>query len=161
MKQFALLYEENKKLDTIYTNIYGNDSEIFKKNALELLVELGELANETRCFKYWSIKKPSDREIILDEYADCLLMTLCFANTLDVNLEEEYINVEITDTIEQFIVLYKETSMLTEEPSKDRIKRILANLINLGHLIGFNDDEIIKGSIAKINTNKERLSTNY
>lgn len=31
MKQFALLYEENKKLDTIYTNIYGNDSEIFKK----------------------------------------------------------------------------------------------------------------------------------
>ena len=44
----------------------------FAERVLALLVELGEFANETRCFKYWSEKPPSPKERILDEYADAL-----------------------------------------------------------------------------------------
>ena len=44
----------------------------FPRRLMALLVELGEFANETRCFKYWSVKGPSPKEVILDEYADKL-----------------------------------------------------------------------------------------
>ena len=36
--------------------------DVFTKKGLALLVELAELANETRCFKFWSEKGPSERE---------------------------------------------------------------------------------------------------
>lgn len=74
MKQFQIIYDKNKKLDNKYEELYGLTEEIIKKNKLELCIEIGELANETKCFKYWSIKK-GNKEEILEEYADCLLMT--------------------------------------------------------------------------------------
>ena len=48
------IYQESKRLDSLFGE--QNDlfsDEIIEKNILELLVEFGELANETRCFKYW------------------------------------------------------------------------------------------------------------
>ena len=45
---------------------------LLHKKILSLQVELGELANETRCFKFWSTKKPSSNDVILEEYVDCL-----------------------------------------------------------------------------------------
>ncbi|MEE0700145.1 MAG: dUTPase [Bacilli bacterium] len=77
MNQFSKVYEENKILDEIFHNLYDNFSkDTIEKNIVELLVEIGELANETRCFKYWSNKGSSEKDIVLDEYADCFLMTL-------------------------------------------------------------------------------------
>ncbi len=42
------------------------------KRDLALTIELAELANETRCFKYWSSKGPSEREVILEEFVDSI-----------------------------------------------------------------------------------------
>src|SRR5690606_36397479 len=42
----------------------------FLERLLALQVEVGELANETRCFKYWSLKPPAERAVILEEYVD-------------------------------------------------------------------------------------------
>ena len=162
MKKYNKIYEENKKLDEIFHDLYDNNSrETFRKNVLELLVELGELANETRCFKYWSNKGPSDKEIILEEFADCMLMTLCFCNMLDVSLEEEFIESKDNDVIEQFIYLYHESSKLIDDFDKDRIKRILINLVKLGNLIGLSDEDIVNGCLLKIEKNKKRFETGF
>ena len=40
------------------------------EKVLALLVELGELANETRCFKFWSFKPASEKKVILEEFVD-------------------------------------------------------------------------------------------
>ena len=53
------VYQRNIELDEIFFNNYGNDNLTFKKNCVELLVELGEFINETKCFKYWSTKEPN------------------------------------------------------------------------------------------------------
>src|SRR5690625_2367570 len=45
-----------------------------------LLVEIGEMANETRCFKYWSNKEPSKKKVILEEYVDCMHFLLGIGN---------------------------------------------------------------------------------
>ena len=47
---------------------------------LACLVELGEYANETRCFKHWSKKEPSHKNIRIMEYIDCLHFFLSIAN---------------------------------------------------------------------------------
>ena len=44
--------------------------DLFNRKVLALLVELGELANETRCFKFWSIKPSSEKSVVLEEFVD-------------------------------------------------------------------------------------------
>src|SRR5699024_11734252 len=67
------LYEMQRKLDMYIEENHSLVKEgIFPKKLLALLVELGELANETRCFKFWSTKPPSQKQVILEEYVDVL-----------------------------------------------------------------------------------------
>lgn len=158
IKQFAQIYEANKELDDLFAKKYDlNDNDIFLMNVLELLVEIGELANETKCFKYWSIKAPNSRSIVLDEYADCMLMTLAFCNWLQVSLDEEFLEPTRRKVYEQFIYLYKISSSLKDNYNKETIREILANLIYLGSLLNFSDQDIIDGCLHKINKNKQRL----
>lgn len=103
MKEFEIIYEENKILDEIFNKLYDNYSkDIIEKNIVELLVEIGELANETRCFKYWSNKKPSSKEVIIDEYADCFIMTLYFCNMVKVDMNEKFVKVREKNIVKQF-----------------------------------------------------------
>ena len=38
-----------------------------QSRVLALLAEVGEFANETRCFKFWSVKGPSEKEVLAEE----------------------------------------------------------------------------------------------
>jgi len=162
MKEFTVVYEENKILDELFHKLYDNYSQdIIEKNILELLVEVGELANETRCFKYWSNKKTSSKEIIMDEYADCFLMTLYFCNMVDIDMNEKFEKINEKNLVNQFKQLYKLVSQLDLDLDRDLIKNILSNLVNLGKLLDFTIKEIIDGSLLKISRNKSRFETGF
>ncbi len=162
MNIFQYLYEENKKLDSMFHVLYNNfDKDIIEKNIVELLVELGELANETRCFKYWSNKAPSSKEIIMDEYADCVIMALYFCNMVKIEMEDDFKIVSEKNIITQFKLLFKLVSSLNNNLDKQIIKDIFSNLINLGKILNFTEKEIIDGCILKINRNKERFNTGF
>lgn len=61
MEQYIEIYNRNRKLDDIFMNKYFDiESKYYEKNCLELIVELCELANESKCFKYWAVKKPNN-----------------------------------------------------------------------------------------------------
>ena len=66
-------------------NLYGKT--LFSEKLLALQVEIAELANETRCFKFWSNKGPSSKETILEEYVDCLHFILT------IGLEKNYTDI--------------------------------------------------------------------
>ena len=162
MKDYERVYIENKKLDDMFDKLYDNHSEdTIEKNIVELLVELGELANETRCFKYWSNKKPSSKEVIMDEYADCFLMTLCFCNMANIDLNEPFEEVNEKNIVTQFKQLYKLVSTLDIKLDRELIKEILSNLANLGILLDFSKEEIVDGCLLKINKNKSRFDTGF
>lgn len=162
MNQFLKVYEENKILDEMFNNLYDNFSkETTEKNIVELLVELGELANETRCFKYWSNKGPSEKDIILDEYADCFIMELFFCNMVNIDLNESFPIINNDDVIAQFKDLYVIVSKLDYNLNKKAIKLILSNLVNLGRLLNFTDEDIINGCLKKIEKNKKRFETGF
>ena len=156
MKKFQEIYDENKKLDAIFIAKYDHD-DLVRKNKLELLVEIGELANETKCFKYWTKKEPN-KELVEEEYADCLIMTLCFFSLLHIELDEEYNYLfNELDTIDIFAKLYSLASDFYYSESRDTIKKIFVILVNLGYQLGFNDEKIINITLKKIITDKERL----
>ena len=155
------VYQKNNILDKMFIDHYGNTKEINDKNKMELLVELGEFANETRCFKFWSIKKP-DYEKMMFEYADVVMMILYFFYLLDVSLDEEFPDpVDTTDVLELFTYLFKKIAIFRDDYNKETIKDILINLLSLAQLLGIKDEEIIKFCLNKINKTMNIFSTNY
>lgn len=156
------IYKETKFLDELFDKEADISSEeIIKKNILELLVEIGELANETRCFKYWSKKSPSPKEVILEEYIDCLFMVLYFSNIMGISLTEDFSKEDELDIIETFINLYQNTSLLNEELNKDRVKRILVDIMYLGKLLKFDIDDLERATKKKSQIIQKRFKENY
>lgn len=162
MDKYNVIYEENKELDKIFDKLYDNDNkDIIEKNIVELLVELGELANETKCFKYWSSKKPGDKEDLLEEYSDCIIMALYFCDMVNIDLNEEFIEINEKDLVNQFKTLYNLCSSLNYKLDRDLVKEVFANIVNLGKLLSLSDDEVIEGCLKKINKNYSRFETGF
>src|SRR4051794_21413839 len=92
---------------------------VFNEKYLAFLVELGELANETRCFKYWSTKKPSEKETILAEYVDGIHFLL------SIGLEKGY-RYHVTENVEreidktnQFNSVYTAAAIFKQNPTSE------------------------------------------
>ena len=155
---FYDVLESNKELDEMF-NVTFPDPEMVKKNKLELLVEIGELANETRFFKYWSNKK-MDMELVRGEYADCIIMAFYFFNIMNINLDEKFKVIDEYDNVDIFGRLYKLASDFYYNDDKEIIKEFFVTIINLGYMIGFNNEDIINACITKINKNKSHFKEN-
>ena len=160
MNKFQEVYDKNKELDKLFYQEYGNNADIVLKNKLELLVELGELANESRCFKYWSNKKVN-RESLLEEYADVVLMILYFFRELNISLSESFPSENNLELLDEFIYLFNVMSKLTSDYGKDVLKDIFVNTLRLGKLLNITDTEIIDSCLNKINIDKERFNIDY
>ena len=111
------LFQEQFKLDkTIQEKHQVTYQDTLIKRILALLVELGECLNETRSFKFWSYKKPSPNEVILEEYVDALHFYLSLGLCLNIdkfvyeyNLISEDINLVFLSTSskdEDILILY-------------------------------------------------------
>lgn len=156
------IYEESKKLDSLFgeqNNLFSD--EIIEKNILELLVEFGELANETRCFKYWSTKPMSDKEVILEEYIDCLFMILCFCNMANISMDDVFPAATHENIVETFLILYKDGLNLKKNLPKETVKQLLVNILYLADLLNFQYDDIKKGVSNKSLIIKKRFKENY
>ncbi|WP_345840755.1 dUTP diphosphatase [Bacillus sp. P14.5] len=58
------LFQMQKALDTYIEKEHGlEEADLFQEKTMALLVEVGELANETRCFKFWSKKPASEKTL--------------------------------------------------------------------------------------------------
>ena len=163
MEEYLKLYERNKILDSEFMNKYINvDQDLHKKNCLELIVELGELANESRCFKYWSIKK-SNKDMVVEEYADCLLMVLYMFNYYNVvniyTIDNEYSD----DILFVFNDLIRMCTKFMDDINinEEYLMNVFNYLLHLGKLLGFTKEEITLACYNKIMKNEERLNSNY
>ena len=57
------IFDQQVKLDKhIQSNHNLRYEDILEELKLALAVEMGELANEVRCFKFWSFKLPSEKK---------------------------------------------------------------------------------------------------
>lgn len=150
------IYRYNKFLDDIFIERYQNDTQLFEKNCIGLLTELGEFCNETKCFKYWSIKEPK-RDLVLEEFADCAIMVLTFFHYLDLDLTLLPVGSESRDPIVLFNELFQLASCFMVTIDEVLVKKTFACLLQLGTVLGFTDEEMIASCKKKQETIRARL----
>ena len=97
------IYRKEKVINSHFRKKYNYKSEdIFNKQVLELLCELSKFAYETKCFKYWKNEKQSGPDVTIPEFANCLMITLCFCDL--ANIEEIKIeNIDEKDIVKLII----------------------------------------------------------
>lgn len=140
-------------------NLYG--APLLHKKILALQVEMAELANETRCFKFWSTKEASSRAVILEEYVDCIHFILSIGlekNYVDIMLNVKAISSELS---EQFLNLYTNIASFITCPSADNYLIIFENFLGLGENLGFSIEDIEGAYLHKNNINHERQNNGY
>ena len=154
------VYQRNIELDKIFFNNYGNDNLTFKKNCVELLVELGEFINETKCFKYWSAKEPN-KDLVLEELVDVITMLMYFANLNKMSVAKY----KVTENNEDLFVLINETYLastkLMEEMNEDNIDKIFVLIYKIAYILDIKDKEIIDAIKKKHEIIYERLNSDY
>ena len=162
LKRWENYYQKNKKLDEEFNSKYQeNEPEFYVKNCIELLVEIGEFINETKCFKYWSIKSPN-KEKMLEELADCLNMIFYFYGLLNIKITD-FANTKIVkNRLNQINHIYYLSTNLFNNLNTQDIKNIFINLLDFAYSLGIKEEEILEKLEEKHQIIYNRLEdTNY
>ena len=159
-------------LEELYKLQAGLDADIAEKHSvtyesthsrrlLALIVELGELANETRCFKYWSNKGPSEKAIVMDEYADGLHFLLSLGIPLHARKYKYEIKGSGEDLTLQFHHLYQSATRLLNDYSLEAYEDCFQKYLDLAVDLGSTSEDIIDAYKSKLKVNYHRQETNY
>lgn len=151
-QELDLYIESNHKLT--------NKDDLFNKRHLALLVELGELANETRCFKFWSNKSRSSKQVILEEFVDGVhfILSLGLVKGLKFSSEVEEVSFDETD---QFDKVFESSIVFKNEPTQTHYDELFINFLQLGKLLGFSEADIQKAYYEKNEINYKRQNEGY
>src|SRR5690625_3908779 len=166
--------------------LQGQD--LLDKKILALQVELGELANEWRGFKYWSEdqspKPPKynwgvsedglnqewipeygyESYPLLEEYVDCLHFILSIGNEIGYQYDEElhnstgFRNVNITH---QFLDLFHVIAVFLEYESDNLFEDTLLYFLSLGEMLSFTWEQVEQAYYQKNEINHERQANGY
>lgn len=151
---FTELLKAQKELDDV---IIGDKKieNLTENKLVALSVELAELFNEIRCFKYWSNKGPSKKEVIIEEYVDVLHFWLSLAN--DKGIVVGTVN-GIYPKVEFLEELY---ISLIDDITRDYLPLFIIEFLSLGEMLGFTEKEIIEAYYRKRDINFKRQQEGY
>lgn len=131
------------------------------KRSLALLVELGELANETRCFKFWSFKPASSKEIVLDEYSDGMHFFISLGIDIDIKDRTFYFDDYEGDLSKGFLEVYSLASIFFKTRKENDYLKAFTLFLSLYKILGFEINDIILGYKKKCEVNHVRQKDNY
>ena len=156
------LYSLQASLDAeIAENHHVTYESTFERRLLALIVEIGELANETRCFKYWSNKGPSPKEVVMDEFADGLHFLLSLGIPLNASKFEYELEKSNLDLTNQFHLVYSKTLLLKDHYDLMHYEDAMQNYLNLALSLDMSCEEIISSYKTKLSVNHKRQENKY
>ena len=159
--EFKQLFEMQRQLDRFIEETQNITKDVFNEKGLALLVELAELANETRCFKFWSTKGPSERMIILEEFVDSIHFMLSLGYMRDFILDE-WPNVEVQGDLTQiFIDTTQAILTFLKVQTEENYKAVWNYYGMIAYNLGFTVGDIIDAYKLKNEKNYERQRTGY
>lgn len=152
------LFELQENLDEVIRKEHGLEGELLlSQKTLALQVEIGELANETKCFKFWIDNKVSNSKVILEELANSLYFILSlgleksFNDIEDIQLKNSRCNIN-----SQFLNIYVDINDFLVCSSKDHYITLFEDFLSLGSSLGYSPSEIQK-TYNKIYMNKHYI----
>ncbi|WP_017726637.1 dUTP diphosphatase [Halalkalibacterium ligniniphilum] len=157
------LFSMQQTLNERITTEHGLDDQLlFDEKLLALQVELGELANETRCFKYWSKKGPSPDAVILEEYVDGLHFILTLGLTLNMTDVIVKSNAHENRTLtEQFLLVNQRMVELQQERTFASYEKLFGDFLALGEKLNFSKEQIEQAYLEKNKVNHKRQDEGY
>lgn len=159
--KFRELFEMQRALDSFIEQTQKIDRDVFVEKGLALTIELAELANETRCFKFWSTKGPSERDIILEEFVDSIHFLLSLGNEKGFSLEQWPEIQREEDLTKWFIKTQQAILSFIEHPTEDNYVTVWKYYGVLAFNLGFTIEDITQAYILKNEKNYERQRTGY
>ena len=160
--QLGPLYELQKDLDAEIAKNHGvTYDSTHQRRLLAFLVEVGEFANETRCFKYWSYKGPSPMEVMLEEYVDGLHFLLSLGIPLGVSSYEAKIETRKGNLTEALLDCYGLAYRLKDDYTLHSYYALVDEYLSILTLIGANGDSLVQAYKKKMEENHRRQATNY
>lgn len=160
--ELSKLFTMQRELDAYIQNNRLEQTEVFQEKGLALLVELGELANETRSFKFWSTKGPSANEVILEEYVDSIHFML------SLGIEKGFDDMLVWPTgkvkgnlTELFIKTTESIIRFLNELTMDAYQEIWIHYGAIAKSLGFSPEDIIGAYLAKNEENYKRQQEGY
>lgn len=149
-------------LDSRIFSLHNTSREATRNDrVLALLVELGECANETRCFKYWSLKQPASNDLIFEKFSDVVHFVLSLG--IDINHEEkvvEYVGEDISIN-DHFHRMFEATHIFSKSNTIEDYNKLLVTLFNLADAIGMSGEDIRKMYLMKNEKNHQRQDNKY
>ena len=155
------LFKMQAGLDSFIEETQNVKRDVFKEKSLALLVELAELANETRCFKFWSTKGPSERDVILEEFVDSIHFMLSLGNMRGFSLESWPTVAQHMDLTEALLKTTSTVVSFIEVPTQQNYEAIWHDYAIVAHNLSFTVEDIIGAYIAKNEKNYERQRSGY
>ncbi|TFJ93931.1 dUTP diphosphatase [Lentibacillus salicampi] len=160
--EWTSLYTKQKQLDAYIESQHDlSDKDLFREKYLALLVELGELANETRCFKFWSVKPRSKPSVILEEYVDGIHFILSLGLEKGYRYPTDAVNAIETDETGQFNRVYDHCTVFYHEPTEEHYHQLFESYLQLGVLLGFDEQGVKDAYLQKNEVNYERQDQGY
>lgn len=156
------LFDIQRQLDEVILNNHNlHNKDLVPAKILAFEVELGELANETRCFKFWSNKKSSPKAVVLEEYVDCLHFLLSIG--LDENFVDAQIHIKNSprDLVQQFQEVFLRSSRFYQSLKEEDYVALFEVFLSLGQNLGFTWEEIEEGYLRKNKINHQRQDEGY
>ena len=156
------LYKKQAELDQrIADNHQVTYQTTRKRRTLALLVEIGELANATRCFKYWSNKSSEPLDVVLDEYADGLHFFLSLG--IDIKTNKMFYNhTKHADNLtEQILEVYRLAAIFYKKQDEKSYIKAFQAFINITPLLKVRWSSIEKAYYKKLGENYNRQDNNY
>ncbi|ABR50719.1 dUTPase [Alkaliphilus metalliredigens QYMF] len=161
--EFSVLYEIQRNLDEkIIVEHQLQGVNLTPSKVLALQVELGELANETRAFKYWSKNPPASRNVILEEYVDCLHFILSLG--LDIGFTGTKIQDGVSGEqtlVEQIKTVFNQIHQFESTLGEAEYWILFEGFLVLGKKLGFESGQIYDAYLAKNKINHQRQAEGY
>ena len=156
------LYQKQAELDQrIADNHHISYATTRERRILALLVEFGEFANATRCFKYWSNKPSETQDIVLGEYVDGLHFFLSLGIDIKVS-KRQYNYTKHADNLTKHILeVYRLAAIFYKKQDEKSYVKAFQAFINIVPLLKVRWTTIEKAYYKKLGENYHRQDTNY
>ena len=156
------LYQKQAELDQrIADNHNVNYKTTRPRRTLALLVEIGEFANATRCFKYWSNKSSEPQDIVLDEYVDGLHFFLSLGIDIGVS-RKTYNHTKHADNLtEQVLKVYELIAQFYKKQDEKSYIKAFQAFINITPLLKVRWSTVERAYFKKLGENYNRQDNNY
>lgn len=156
------LFIAQEKLDaTIAENHHITYQTTRHRRLMACLVEIGELANATRCFKYWSNKGSEEDDIVLDEYADGLHFFLSLGIDIKTSKRSYNITKHEDNLTDQFLMVYHRLDEFRKKQDDKTYIKAFQAFLNLLPLLGYRWKQLEKAYYKKLDVNYNRQESNY